>query len=371
MILLLYCFLKLNFLFFITKLSTVLNTLISLNKTNLNYYILILIILSITFLYNAKYLYITLYLCVYLYLFKYINFLTFFHFGFFKIHPFLFYCSLSLYLIIIKNYKFCIKTNFNTCIYISIISLLLGGLWALYQLGWGYYWSNDPIEYALIFIVFIYIKQVHKISQLSQYKFIWIICTLVYVYLIRANLIYTRHNFFTSNSLWFIFGKIIILCFFINTLLLHNIKQQFFFFKIWTCFVIITILFILFFNLTFNKFIKNFSLKLTQIIFYILLITINWDQIKLIKNHIGIIFGVLIFNFFKIRYSIVFENIKIFNLNSKNLDNYYKTNTVYIKNNFKYIRNIAFSYNNKLNNSIKNLWTHRFEFKRFLLNFFI
>ena len=80
-----------------------------------------------------------------------INELTY---GFNTTHPILFYISLILIFINIKNF-YIIKNYKIVNLLLTVITLLLGMYWGSINPGWGFFWSNDQIEYILFFFFII------------------------------------------------------------------------------------------------------------------------------------------------------------------------------------------------------------------------
>ena len=270
-------FIKLGMLFKITKLSILTTTLITLNKLKINYIIVILIILSLSKFINYKILhYIVFYIVIKIKI-KYIYFLNFFFFGIFKIHPVLFYLSLILY-INIHIYNFVsFKVRLISVLNYSVISLVLGGVWALYQLNWGYYWSSDPIEFSLAMIIIVYIKILHSTTQTKFYQHLNFLFVLLYIYMIRSNYIYTRHNFFNSSKFLLKIIRIILL-FSIMYMFRFNTNKNYIANARISTILLLSVTPVLLCNWSFNPVIKKLlSTSSTCIIFFFyLLFGIRW-----------------------------------------------------------------------------------------------
>ena len=122
-------------------------------------------------------------------------------------HPPLFYFSVFLiisYNIIIRQPYFCVivkDTQFSQ-IKALVITLLLGGLWGLQSLTWGYFWVNDSIEWGLLVIILLIIISQHKlISKASTvYAGQIILMTISLFISLRLNLLPTRHAFLVTTS---------------------------------------------------------------------------------------------------------------------------------------------------------------------------
>jgi hypothetical protein len=134
-----YSFVKLVIFSKINKLTLIGVNLINLNKIKLNYIILLIILLSIIYIRKNYYISTFIALNILFLNLKFIYFLNLFFYGLFKIHPILFYMSLLLYSHTLNNNLIYFKIRIITVIAMSTISLFLGGIWAMYQLNWGYY----------------------------------------------------------------------------------------------------------------------------------------------------------------------------------------------------------------------------------------
>jgi len=218
---------------------------------------------------------------------KYLNFINLFIFGFFKVHIVLFYITAIVGYFISLNYNYInLKLKLNRNILFISIAFLLGSLWSLYLFNWGYYWTNDSIEYVLLFfilyqiiIVHIWKKKVHLISI-----YLWLnICIL---FMIRLNIIYTRHNFFQQNTL--VYFNIKLFCILIIQSFIYNKSFN----KFYLCkinisgfFFLITILLIVinFINLFFFKL---FMYNCYMIIFFLFILVNRWSTLKYLYIHI-------------------------------------------------------------------------------------
>lgn len=175
--------------------------LLFLNKLQLNYLIIVTMTLFSFSLYNYNKLMQIILLFIKFYIKKKkIYFIKLFINGMFKIHPILFYFIVihTVYNLFNKFsvYKFVIKYLLN----ITIITLLLGSIWALFELKWGYYWSNDSIELNLLLIVLLYTTTIHMLYKNSKFKLYQILIIINLLLLIRGGYMYTKHNFFNVKS---------------------------------------------------------------------------------------------------------------------------------------------------------------------------
>lgn len=222
-----------------------------------------------------------------------------FYQGYVKIHPPLQYIGslLTTYLIMSK------KTTYNLKIYITalilIISFILGSLWALFQSIWGYYWSNDTIEYILLlFLIFILFKLHKYYLNNSIFNNILLIYTLFLLICLRINILYTKHNFFikTGNLKYFLF--------FFQIIFLWKIKFQNKFKQLWLNYKskILWVILIIIFNNKLNSFwVKNTLMYSSYIFSYIYIFSV----IKITKNkliHIVMYLTLILYILFLIKY---------------------------------------------------------------------
>lgn len=350
------------------KSSLLTNVIISLNKIKLNYLILLIILASIYYI--KQYIYILIYKLNILYFFniKFIYFLNFFFFGLFKIHPIMFYFSLIFYWTYCTNNYLFYKLKLTYLITISIISLVLGGIWALYQINWGYYWSNDPIEFSLLMIIALYIYNLHTLKIITKYKHLNYLNIILYIYLIRSNLIYTKHNFFNIYNYLYLYVKTISYLYIIN---LNKYKQVYLWNTKYSKFIILLIISIipLMFNLTFNVFIKKFIIIYSILILFISYLLFIWDESKHNLIHVYAYTILFIFNLFKLQYFIHFilyqKFVKLYIPIS--IKNYIKFEQLYFSK-LKYNNTSLISKNENLYNYKK---INKFYLKKKLLNYFI
>ncbi len=133
-------------------------------------------------------------------------------------HPPLFYCVIITYasLQIKKNLAYLttlIKVSHSSQIKLLSVTLLLGGLWGLQSLTWGYFWVNDGIEWSLLIVILLIIVHQHHF----EYRYATAFCVenlsgvLVTLVLLRLNLLPTRHAFLISTPVIY---KLIFIYFF-------------------------------------------------------------------------------------------------------------------------------------------------------------
>ncbi len=357
-------FIKINYLLIFKKLTIYLQLLINLNNINLNYLILSIIIYFIYYINFNIYIYIF----IFNFKIKFIFFINSFFFGFFKIHPYMFYIAIILYVNIInKNFiKNKLTLLFN--LKITILSFFLGSLWALYTFNWGKYWSNDSIEYILIFLTYIYILTIHKFSDNSIYQLIYIIKLLYLLILIRYSYIYTKHNFFNLKVLSLTLSKYYLIIFFIGYNVDYFISKNYY---IKYKFMLILFIFYLYF-IIFNL-INNIKLYLYIKLFFIFLliffiITINWNLIKFITLHYSLFILTLFFIICKLQFIL---NFNYYFLNYNFMINIYNYNYINYKENFNYLYNNNKLYFNKIYNVINNLLLLKVNINKNILNIYV
>ena len=180
--------------------------LIKLNNIKLNFFFVNILLISIKKLTASITQVILVLMFVSVNTAKNFTVVNFYH-GYVKIHPNLQYVgSCLLFLKILKKKNESI-VQIYTIMYILTIAFVLGSLWALFQSVWGYYWSNDSIEYILIFFIILALGTIHQYYSFKYTNQLIIILILLLLLFIRLNLIYTKHNFFTktTNLKYFIF----------------------------------------------------------------------------------------------------------------------------------------------------------------------
>lgn len=140
-------------------------------------------------------------------------------YGFNLIHPIFFYITLiifNIYLISISYNKIKIKINYI----VGCLALVFGMYWGGINEIWGFFWTYDKVEVALLFLLLIIFFFIHTNKLLSNF---WIII-LLYIYLLnylvllRYNIIFTVHSFFIVKQVKFIlfFEKICLAVLYFN-----------------------------------------------------------------------------------------------------------------------------------------------------------
>lgn len=223
-----------------------------------------------------------------------------FYYGYVKIHPNLQYLGSILIFYSMLNRKRLFNPTINSVICILLISFALGSLWALFQTVWGYYWSNDTIEYVLLlFIVFSLVSLHNYYVRNFTLKIFLLTMTLFLLISLRLNLLYTKHNFFTKLKVlkYFIFFLQFITI--INISSPNRLKQQYVHIKLIILLFTIIIIF-------FNK-LNNFTVKTPYLyIMYFFVLIVYYSLIKINTNkiiHTGIYIFISIYNMFFIKYS--------------------------------------------------------------------
>lgn len=129
-----------------------------------------------------------------------IYFVTKFQFGFFKIHPILFYVTLiNLLFHYCKNTYFLYVVSYKKVL-VGILSLILGSIWSLYTLEWNYYWSYDVVEIILFTILVHYLIIIHSKNNRVKFNSLGVLSVVGLLFLLRVQWLKTRHNFFSNNS---------------------------------------------------------------------------------------------------------------------------------------------------------------------------
>lgn len=136
-------------------------------------------------------------------------------------HPPLFYCIIVLSIVSqlarsVSYSSIISKTSYFLNIKLLSITLILGSLWSLQSLTWGYYWVNDTIEWALLSVLLVFLIEQHrnKTSYRKFYNDQSFILILILLLCLRLNLVPTRHAFLTSTPLIYklLFSYIVFLC---------------------------------------------------------------------------------------------------------------------------------------------------------------
>lgn len=346
--------------------------LLQLNNLTLNTIILIFIFYFIFTLNNRLIIKITIVYSI-VFKLKYLNFINIFIFGFFKVHILLFYIVLVIANFNILKYNYVdLKIKLNNSAYFMSISFFLGSLWSLHLFDWGYYWTNDSIEYVLLLFILFLIISIHKWKKNYYLPNVYVLLNMFILFMIRFNLIHTRHNFFQQNTLIYFIIKLFLIIV-LQIFLFIKFNYKFFIKK----FNILLIPLFLFFILIIINYINFFFLKLIlyniyTIIFCTTLLINRWGTIKYIYIHL--IFFILYICFIVITVCYIF--IFKFNLITNLTLNYNK----YLYKHFLNFKSVNFNiFVNTLNQNLlfvkwaENFWTNNslLIFYKKLINFII
>ena len=292
---------NINIFCLVNKLGMFVIYLLSLNKLNINLQIVLLIVLLMTSYNYFKVYLLATYILVIFSLNKYTDFINNFTYGYFKIHPTLFYLALSMYMWNLKKNNFLKFTKLFITI-ATTISIILGSLWALYQLSWGYYWSNDPIELALVFVLLLFVIQIHTTRLYNYYIHLFFFFVILYIHLIRMGFIYTKHNFFSLLGIFLSF--LLFFLYWFYYIMLNNIYIQI---KLKITKNYISWLFLCLFSILFINYSYNFYMqKLLKVIIkyslIFLICHIIWKNVHQKVIHLTYIIILLFFNLYIIQY---------------------------------------------------------------------
>jgi hypothetical protein len=344
------------------------NKLNWLNNFWLNLFIYLFLLVLIVYNNNNFFFFLIFILNIYLFKVDYV--LYDFYFGYFKIHPLLFYITLNFTLFnIIKNNHNNWKISKFFIVIINCFTFLLGSLWSLYQNVWGYYWTNDSIEYILLFFIFTNTLKIHKfLYYRSIFKNILFLFIILLVVLLRLKLIYTKHNFFLkkvilSKNLFFFFNYFFFNYLFITKKVNISVKIKINYYSV----VFILLIYSIVFNYLNNFYIKVSIYFFSYLIVYYSLVNFFNNVFKKVFIHTTLIAVFVIYNNYFINYLI--KNNKIYIYNNFNNNNFFKKNINYSLFFSKLKHNVNFYFQKKKKiffNKIEN--THYTN--KFLINFF-
>ena len=278
-----FCFIYLGVL--INKLNIYLVLLLQLNKLSLNVVILLFVFYS-TFMCIRRWSVTTLIVYSLVLGLNYLNFINSFIYGFFKIHILLFYVTIIIGKFSILNANYIsLKLKYVNTICLIVISFFLGSLWSLYLFDWGYYWTNDSIEYVLLLFILSLIVSVHIWKKSNYLHNTHILLCIYMLFMLRLNIIHTRHNFFEQNTLVYTGIKV----FFIFTLqhfLVTNISYKFFIKKFNTTFLALLFLVcLIMINYINFFFLKLLSYNIYSFVFLLTFLLGRWGSLKYILIH--------------------------------------------------------------------------------------
>jgi len=159
-----------------------------------------------------------------------------------KYHPFLFYIMTLIIFIVVLSAIYLLKTS-NVCYieatilyrltkYINsvfiwlLISLMMGGWWALQEGSWGGWWDWDPSEMLGLMFLLTVLALIHSLNtEVSFYRLAnkavcYILLTTLVFYLVQLNFEFVSHNFGIKSFFLFNNNMIFLEAFFLNYLLL-------------------------------------------------------------------------------------------------------------------------------------------------------
>ena len=354
--------------FTLQKIPNFISFLICLNKLKINIGLLIFFYMIYTFV-NRRALVYSLYILSVTWKSKFILFIKLFFFGFFKTHLLIFYSAVLLISFMYITTTITLKFKNATKMYMVLLAFILGGRWALYLYNWGYYWTNDSIEYIMLFFLIIITWKLHKIQFITYHSAIIIILPIYSLILLRFNFIFTKHNFFQQNKLSYWFLKIILL------FLLSQISLQFssFYNKFFTInFNLILCVYILLNYLVCSNKINYITIQKTiyclnvVLIFFFVINFIVIKQFKLLSQHWLLMYAYILLIYVSTIYYIIAKYTPQIN---SIYNQFYNTYNFYLK-----IKLYVYNLNNlqilKNNNSIYSQQLGNIFVSKKFLNFF-
>lgn len=121
-------------------------------------------------------------------------------YGLNTLHPLLFYLTLMLIFYLFFFRKKILITFPTVVILYALVALILGMHWGSINAGWGFFWSNDAIEYILVAFILILAYTFHAVLHFSKLwvkEFIYLLI-IFSIFLIRFNLFFSVHSFFIN-----------------------------------------------------------------------------------------------------------------------------------------------------------------------------
>lgn len=139
--------------------------------------------------------------------------------GTIALHPLAFYLFTVIFLLkfFAKKDKYitnCVSPDYRLVSACLSITLALGGFWGLQSIAWGYVWVSDTIEWLLfakvIYVLFTlhYLRNQH--FTLNENIIPSILLSIIF--LVRLNIIQTRHSFISSYATVYIILFFYIVC---------------------------------------------------------------------------------------------------------------------------------------------------------------
>ena len=178
--------------------------IILLINNNFNFLICVLILHNLFYIFNILNIYIFIYYLLLISVAKF-NFKISLNFkiGWFRFHTICLYYSIlsSFAKFINKTFFLYFKINFFNVTALIGFSFILGALWSLVNSIWGYFWTNDVIEWLLYLTIIQLLYYLHKLNYWNNlYNLFIIFVNFFFFYLIRNNLLYTKQNFFLTTK---------------------------------------------------------------------------------------------------------------------------------------------------------------------------
>lgn len=228
--------------------------------------------------------------------------------GIFLIHPillYIFYSNIIYILILIYNnnnssdfnffiqIKNILKNNLN----IIFLAVVLGSWWALQELSWGFWWNWDLIEiinliYFIYIVLLIHNNSVFFIKYIRRYMYILNIYIIIFVIVVRYNLIQSIHNFIAISGInqyiIYIFFFFIIFFYFIRKsggkyYIINRLSYNFIIVNLYFSIVLLSIFFTKNFNILTNYidlFTTLVSLIVINILGYVWVINVHRDSVR-------------------------------------------------------------------------------------------
>jgi len=342
--------------------------------------------------------------------------------GLFIIHPVFIYLCLINYFIIVTIYnewvqKYSINTNVRwnvlsyllytllqinkylySSMYYILVAILLGSWWAMQELNWGGWWEWDLVEiinlyYLLLLLFFIHQNIVFLLKSFNKFINNTII-VMVFILLVRYNLIHSIHNFINSTEFiqfynYFFLGLLLLLfivatnfnifnysyklynsmtcsykyiyLFIILTIVYNylglDILNVLYYFKLLFLFYIMMLIFYyILFRLKIVIFKNNFLIIFNDLYLLNLLkkIILNIKIFKLLHSCIFIFTFIIILDYINFNY--IIENNYIFNY-------YYNLNLAdnILAASFKYSFFIVHNYNNLIDSVFLNYYIYMYD----------
>lgn len=223
------------------------------------------------------------------------------------IHPILIYLAYTYILYILSTILFSFRQNFliqDLILYKHIedqkkfkilsFSIILGGIWAYTQLGWGGFWFWDPIENIslilwLILVIFFHLKEYNFLNFLKFSKKLFFVVFFffltIYLFLItRSGLVTSVHSFVVNKNFFFLCITFYIIFFFYFLFTLYSINKIYIIKKTKLNFNLLSILIYIF--LIFNLFFISNINKYNILFFFLINIIATYYIYLLYKKEI-------------------------------------------------------------------------------------